>query len=44
MKKEILQDNSSICSVCYQGLDEGDIIYIDDENDIICIECIKEYS
>ena len=41
-KFEILEDNSSCCSVCYEMLEAGVGIYIDKDNDIICQECIND--
>ena len=39
MKKDILQDNSTCCSVCFEMLSCGDAILIDDNNDVTCNDC-----
>lgn len=39
MKKIILEDNSTCCSMCYEMLNEGDEVFVDDDNDVICKEC-----
>jgi hypothetical protein len=42
MKKIILNDASSCCSECFEELDPGTTVYIDENDDIICEECFKE--
>lgn len=42
MRKIILQDDSSICSVCFEELESGTEVYVDEDNDIICKDCADE--
>ena len=43
MEKFILDDASTCCSVCFEMLDPGIVVYVDEENDVICQECIKDF-
>ena len=42
MRKIILTDDSTICSCCYEELESGTEVYVDEDNDIICKDCVNE--
>jgi hypothetical protein len=42
MKKIILEDNSTCCSMCYEMLSEGDEVFVDEDSDVVCKECHSE--
>lgn len=42
MEKIILQDVSTCCAICFEMLDPDTVVYVDDDNDIICENCIKD--
>jgi hypothetical protein len=44
MIKTILKDNSTCCSMCFEMLKVGTEIFIDNDNDVICKNCRKEFE